>query len=79
MLRAEPSPGGLTEAFCSARISQAASHSQEWAHCIGSYVRLHVGQRAHEFRGTLTEIQGRLCPADFLRIHHSTIVNIQRD
>jgi len=50
----------------------------DWIEAEGGYVRLHVGNREHEFRGTLSEIEGKLCPADFLRIHRSTIVNIHR-
>jgi len=50
----------------------------DWIEAEGSYLRLHVGNREHQFRGTLSEIEGKLSPADFLRIHRSTIVNIQR-
>jgi two-component system, LytTR family, response regulator len=60
------------------RIVFVDTKNIDWIEAEGSYVRLHVGNRQHEFRATLTEIEGKLCPADFLRIHRSTIVNIQR-
>ena len=60
------------------RIVFVDTKNIDWIEAEGSYVRLHVGQREHEFRGTLTELEGKLCPATFLRIHRSTIVNIQR-
>jgi two-component system LytT family response regulator len=55
-----------------------ATKDIDWIEAEGNYVRLHVGKREYEFRETLTELEERLSPADFLRIHRSTIVNIQR-
>lgn len=44
----------------------------------GNYVRLHVGDREHELRETLTELEKKLSSSDFFRIHRSIIVNIHR-
>jgi two-component system LytT family response regulator len=60
------------------RILFVATKDIDWIEAVGNYVRLHVGNREHEFRETLTELEEKLNPADFLRIHRSTIVNIQR-
>jgi two-component system, LytTR family, response regulator len=60
------------------RIVFVDTKNIDWIEAEGSYVRLHVGNREHELRGTLSEMEGKLCPTDFLRIHRSTIVNIQR-
>jgi two-component system LytT family response regulator len=42
------------------------------------YVKLHVGRKAHLLRETMNEMEAKLDPAKFLRIHRSTIVNIER-
>jgi two-component system LytT family response regulator len=60
------------------RIMFVATNDIDWIGAEGNYVRLHVGNREHEFRETLTELGEKLNPAEFLRIHRSTIVNIAR-
>lgn len=60
------------------RIMFVATHDIDWIEAEGNYVRLHVGSREHEFRETLAELGEKLNPAEFLRIHRSTIVNIER-
>jgi len=42
------------------------------------YVRLNVGRKGHLLRDTMNEMEAKLDPAKFLRIHRSTIVNIER-
>ncbi len=44
----------------------------------GDYVRLRVGTESHLLRGTLAEMERRLTPAGFVRIHRSRLVNWQR-
>jgi two-component system LytT family response regulator len=41
-------------------------------------VRLHVGSTAHGLRNTLSNIESRLNPKHFTRIHRSTLVNVSR-
>ncbi len=48
----------------------------DWIGAEGNYARLHVGKRTHLMRETMTSLESRLDPARFLRIHRSTIVNI---
>ena len=60
------------------RIMFVATHDIDWIEAEGNYVRLHVGSREHELRETLAELGEKLNPAEFLRIHRSTIVNIER-
>lgn len=43
-----------------------------------NYVRLHLGERSHLVRDTLTGLEARLDPARFLRVHRSLIVNLAR-
>jgi len=60
------------------RVHFVATKDIDWIEAEGNYVRLHVGKREHEFRETLTSLEEKLNPAEFLRIHRSTIVNIHR-
>jgi two-component system, LytTR family, response regulator len=54
------------------RVLFVATKDIDWIEAEGNYVRLHVGKREYEFRETLTELEEKLSPADFLRIHRST-------
>ena len=58
------------------RITFVATEDIDWVEGEGNYVRLHVGDREHELRETLTELEKKLSSSDFFRIHRSTIVNI---
>ena len=44
----------------------------------GHYLTLHVGREEHVIRGTIREIAARLHPDRFVRVHRSTIVNLDR-
>ena len=50
----------------------------DYIEAAGNYVRLHCGKEAHLLRVTMNAIEQRLDPEHFLRIHRSTIVNIDR-
>lgn len=50
----------------------------DWVEAAGNYVRLHVGGEAHLLRETMNGLETKLDPERFLRIHRSTIVNIER-
>lgn len=50
----------------------------DWVDAAGNYVRLHAGNESHLLRETMSRLENRLDPARFLRIHRSTIVNIER-
>jgi len=52
--------------------------SIDWIEAYGNYVRLHVGGASHLLLQTMTGMEARLDPEKFLRIHRSTIVNIDR-
>jgi two-component system LytT family response regulator len=41
-------------------------------------LKLHVGKESHLLRETMNGLEARLDPEKFLRIHRSTIVNIER-
>ena len=44
----------------------------------GNYAKLHVGRKSHLLREKMNELEGRLDPAKFVRIHRSAIVNLDR-
>ena len=50
----------------------------DYIEAAGNYVRLHCGKESHLLRVTMNAIEQRLDPEHFLRIHRSTIVNIDR-
>jgi two-component system LytT family response regulator len=50
----------------------------DWLEADDNHVKLHLGQRTHQVRGTLTSFEQRLPPGKFLRIHRSTMVNVRR-
>ena len=50
----------------------------DWIAAEGNYVRLHVGAASHLVRETIQSLEASLDPARFLRIHRSTIVNLDR-
>ena len=47
----------------------------DWIEAAGNYAGLHVKQKTHLIRETMSDLEARLDPALFLRIHRSTIVN----
>jgi len=50
----------------------------DWAESAGNYVCLHVGAATHILRETITSLEGRLGHHQFLRVHRSTLVNVDR-
>jgi two-component system LytT family response regulator len=50
----------------------------DWIEAEGKYVRLHVGRASYLLREAMNNLETQLDPKKFLRIHRSTIVNIER-
>jgi two-component system LytT family response regulator len=50
----------------------------DWMDVADNYVRLHVGDRVHLARATLTQVEQELDPERFARIHRSLIVALDR-
>ena len=48
----------------------------EWVEGEREYVRLHVGRESHLVRQTMNAIEQMLAPFGFVRVHRSTIVNL---
>ena len=60
------------------RIMFLRTDEIDWVEAADNYVRLHVGPESHLLRETMGALEARLDPAKFLRIHRSTVVNIDR-
>ncbi|MEW6338742.1 MAG: LytR/AlgR family response regulator transcription factor [Acidobacteriota bacterium] len=60
------------------RVSFVKVSEIDWIEASGNYLRLHCGQTVHLIRDTMNAFEGRLDPQTFMRIHRSTMVNIER-
>jgi two-component system, LytTR family, response regulator len=50
----------------------------DWIEAEGDYVKIHVAKVWHLLRETMKRLEAQFDPARFVRIHRSTIVNVER-
>ena len=50
----------------------------DWIESAGNYAELHIGPQSFVIRETIATLEARLDPKRFVRIHRSTIVNVDR-
>ncbi len=50
----------------------------DWVEAASNYVRLHAGGKEYLLRETMTALEAKLDPMQFVRIHRSTIVRVDR-
>lgn len=50
----------------------------EWVEAEGNYVSIHTPSKTHLLRETISNLEARLDPRRFVRIHRSTLVNVTR-
>jgi len=55
-----------------------ASEKIDWIEAADYYSRLHVGSRSYMLRESITDLSGKLDPRRFVRVHRSSIVNLDR-
>lgn len=48
----------------------------EWIEAAGKWVKIHTHVNEYQLREPLTQLESRLDPKNFIRIHRSTIVNL---
>jgi len=60
------------------RVAFVATADIDWVEAMGDYAGLHVGSKVHLLREPLHQLARRLDPAQFMRIHRSTIVRLDR-
>ncbi len=60
------------------QITFVKAEDINWIEAAGNYVNLHTATSTHLLRQKMKEIEGKLDPALFLRIHRSSIINMDR-
>jgi two-component system LytT family response regulator len=60
------------------RIQMVPAAEIDWIAADGDYVRVHAGNRQLLLRSTMTSIEAALPAGRHVRIHRSTIVNVER-
>ena len=50
----------------------------DWIEADAYYSRLHVNDKHYMLRESITELNNKLDPANFVRVHRSSIVNVER-
>jgi two-component system LytT family response regulator len=50
----------------------------DWIEAADNYVRLHAGSTSHLLRETMNSLERRLDPDEFVRVHRSRMVNVQK-
>jgi two-component system, LytTR family, response regulator len=60
------------------RVRFVAAADVDWIEADGNYMVLHVGEAQHRLRASLAGLTDGLDPKQFVRIHRSVIVNVER-
>ena len=60
------------------RVTFLEVGSIEWIEAAGVYVNLHADGKEHLYRSTIGQLQERLDPKRFVRIHRSASINTER-
>src|SRR5215211_2447914 len=50
----------------------------DWVGAADNYLELHAGANSYVVRETMSQLQSKLDPQQFVRIHRSTLVNVSR-
>jgi two-component system LytT family response regulator len=83
--RAAPLAGARASNYLSRLMIKTASRvfflkadEIDWVEAADYYVKLHVGRKGHLLREIMADMEAKLDPEKFLRIHRSAIVNLDR-
>jgi len=60
------------------RVFFVRTEEIDWVEASGNYVKIHAKSEAHLLRESMKNMEGKLDPKTFVRIHRSAIVNIDR-
>jgi len=60
------------------RVTFVRTEDIDWIEAAGNYVRLHTGKEDHLLRESMSGLEAKLDQKHFVRIHRSTIVNVER-
>jgi two-component system, LytTR family, response regulator len=76
--RRNPKPPDRLVIKSAGRISFVDVAEIDWVEAAENYVRLHTGRESHLLRETMNSLEKRLDPLQFIRVHRSRIVNVQK-
>jgi Response regulator of the LytR/AlgR family len=62
----------------SGRVFFVRTEEIDWVEASGNYVKIHTKTEAHLLRESMKNMEAKLDPKTFVRIHRSAIVNIDR-
>jgi two-component system LytT family response regulator len=62
----------------SGRLLFVRANEVDWIEASGNYVTVHAGRDSYLLRDTLNALEARLDPEQFVRLHRSVIVNVDR-
>ena len=74
----EADPGRRLIVKSGSRVVFLEAGEIDWIEAAGNYVRLRAGREAYLMREGISRMAQKLDPRQFVRIHRSTIVNVQR-
>ena len=79
--RPEPARGTLSDRMVvrqSGTVHLVRVDEIDWIESARNYVKIRCGEETFTMRDTLSNVEARLDPERFLRIHRSTLVNLDR-
>lgn len=59
------------------KVVVLAMRDIEFVQAAAKHVKIYAGGRCFSFRQSLTQLESRLDPASFVRVHRSTLVNVE--
>jgi two-component system LytT family response regulator len=77
-VKSEQKEGDRLVVKSSGRVLFLRTQEIDYIEAAGNYLTLHVGKDTHLLRETMNNMEARLDPRKFMRIHRSSIVNIER-
>ena len=77
-LRAEPRPAGRVAVRTGQRVVVINWADVDWIEAADNYVTLHVGRSEYLLRSTLSALEEKLPAHQFVRIHRSALVQVDR-
>jgi two-component system LytT family response regulator len=81
LLEGAPRPKSFLSRFMirsGSRVVFINASDVDWIAADNYYIKLHVGGKSHLLRISMNELEEKLDPKKFLRIHRSTIINFDR-
>lgn len=77
-LKPDPKPLERLAIKTAGRVYFVTTAEIDWIEAADNYVRLHTGNESHLVRETMNALETKLDPARFVRIHRSTMINLER-